>query len=144
MRTKIYFFVLLLILTSGCLDLKSLTDSSTVLHLNLAITENDSKPTIDFENTTRFSESIPIMKQHSYDDIVSLPYVSCDVFYKQNKISYFTSKPYEGAGEYEFTIIFRDNKPIPNSSDETITVLVTIVGSDGKYLVKEYIFVRWP
>ena len=144
MRIQIFLLILLLIFSSGCINTKILTDSSPVLNLNLAIKGNYSNPLIDTENTTRSGEIAPMIKQHRYDEIVDLPHISCEVFYKQDKISYFTSKPYKGVGEYEFTIVFKDNKLIPNSSDETTTVLIRIVGSDGKYIAKEYIIVRWP
>ena len=136
--------MILLIFSSGCINTKILTDSSQVLNLNLAIKGNYSNPLIDTDNTTRSSEIIPLIRQHRYDESADLPYISCEMFYKQDKISYFTSKPYEGAGEYDFTIVFIDNKIIPNSSDETTTVLIRIVGSDGEYVAKEYIIVRWP
>ena len=144
MKANIFFIVLLLTLSSGCVNFDVLTDSSSVFNLNLVITGNYSNPSINTDNTTRSTEMVPLVKQHRYNEIVELPYIACEVFYKTDKISYYTSLPYYGADVYNFKIVFKDDKPIPNSSDEAVTVLVRIVGSDGEYIAKEYISVRWP
>lgn len=144
MKPHIFLIATLMIISSGCINSDVLTESSTVLHLNVVTKGDYSHPIIDSENTTRYAEELRLLKQHRYDEVADLPYISGEVFYKSDKISYFTSKTYKGPDTYEFTIVFKDNKPIPQSSDEALVVLIRIVDSNGQYIAKEYISVRWP
>lgn len=142
---KILLFLLLVIVVSqlGCIDTK-LTEKRDVLYINLALMGTYDNPKIDVQNTTAHVENLPLLKNPRYDKNVNLPLVYTNVFYRQQAISYTTSEPYNGPGKYTFTVAFKDGKPIPNSSDEFINVLIGIIDSDGTGLFKEYLAIRWP
>lgn len=139
----ILLIVLLSVFQSGCITSK-ITEKRPVLYLNVSIIGTYDRPTIDTNNTTAFSQNIPLIKNPRYDKVTTLPLIYSTVFYEQKKISYETSEPYHGPGNYLMTIAFLDGKPIPDTSEEFLVVLGGIIDSDGTPLMKEYVAVRWP
>ncbi|MCL7411469.1 MAG: hypothetical protein P1P69_03205 [Methanosarcinaceae archaeon] len=138
------FFIILLIAgaSSGCLD--KITKESSVLHLDLSVAGDYQNPVIDVTNTDRYLENVPFLKQKRYDIVTQRPYIHAVMFYNRDKISYYTSVPYTGPGNYLFTITFEDGKVLPTSSNESIVANVQFVDANGIIIGDEYFSVRWP
>lgn len=138
------FFIILLIVgaSSGCLN--KITQESPVFHLDLSVAGDYQNPVIDATNTDRYLENVPILKQKRYDIATRKPYIHAVVFFNRDKISYYTSVPYTGPGNYPLTIIFEDGKVLPTSSNESIVANVQFVDINGKIIGDEYFSVRWP
>ena len=145
MKTKFILLlcsIILISVTSGCLD--KLTEETPVLYLNLSVTGDYQHPVIDTTNTDRYLEILPILKQKQYNIAAENPHLSCVMFYNKNKISYYTSTPYDGPGYYLLTIVFENGKPLPKSSNESIISHVQFVDINGQVIGDEYFSVRWP
>ncbi len=139
----VLFTVILLVSTSfGCLD--KLTEKSLVLHLNLSVTGDYQHPVIDAAATDRYLEMLPVLKQKRYDTATEKPYLHCVAFYNKDKISYYTSVPYNGPGNYLMTIVFEEGKTLPKSSNEAIIAHVQFVDANGAIIGDEYFSIRWP
>ncbi|MDO9517937.1 MAG: hypothetical protein Q7J10_07825 [Methanosarcinaceae archaeon] len=102
------------------------------------------KPIIDTTNTSASIEVLPLLKNPRYDKSSTLPIIYVEVFHSQDKISYSTSEPYNGPGNYILEVAFKDGKKIPTSTNESMTVLVGAFDQSGTMILKEYINVRWP
>lgn len=138
------FFIILLIVgaSPGCLN--KITQESPVFHLNLSVAGDYQNPVIDANNTDRYLEIVPILKQRRYDVVTQKPYIHAIVFFNRDKISYYTSVPYTGPGNYLLTITFEDGKVLPTSSNESVVANVQFVDVNGKIIGDEYFSVRWP
>lgn len=138
------FFIILLIVgaSPGCLN--KITQESPVFHLNLSVAGDYQNPVIDANNTDRYLEIVPILKQRRYDVVTQKPYIHAIVFFNRDKISYYTSVPYTGPGNYLLTITFEDGKVLPTSSNESVVANVQFVDINGKIIGDEYFSVRWP
>lgn len=132
--------LVLIVIQSGCVG--KLVEKRPVLTVNLVLTGTYDNPVIDEYSTIATAINMPLLKQQQYDDC-DLPSIYSRAFYRQNAISNTRTTPYHGAGNYSLTITFND-KPIPSSPDEHITLLVGIIDSDGTNLLKQYIYLRWP
>lgn len=145
---KIQILILLLFVsilaTAGCVDnIEKLKQTSPVLHLNLSVIEDDGKITLDLQHTDRFTENLSVLKQTQFDKVDSPPYIAGIAFYNNDKISYITSTPYHGPGNYTLTFAFDDEKLLPESSNESILVKLEFIDAHGQVNNVQRISVRW-
>ena len=139
-----FFLFISIITTAGCVDnIDKLKQTSPVLHLDLFVVEDEGKVTLDLQQTDRYTENVPLLKQTRYDKIEAPPYISGVVFYNKDKISYISSTPYKGPGNYTLSIAFEDGKILPKSSNESILVKLEFVDANGQLNNVERLNVRW-
>ena len=134
-------FMLFVILVTGCIDEK--LNDSLVFNINMEVTGDYSHPVIDLENITRTVEYIPGLKVPKYDIRTEFPYIECNAFYNMTRVSYDTSVPYAGPGNYSFRVIFFDNVQIPKAN-ESVNVMIDFIDKDGTGIVRRYFAIKWP
>ena len=140
----ILFLFLSIVTTAGCVDnMEKLKQTSPVLNLKLSVVEDGDKVTLDLQKTDRYIEDMPILKQARYDKVNSPPYITGLVFYNNDKISYIASTPYNGPGNYTLSIVFKEGKLLPKSSNESILVKLEFVNAQGQLTNMERLSVRW-
>ena len=142
MKSKIlYIFLLASLTTAGCLE--SVTKESPVLYLDICVTGDFENPRINLQSTDRRIESVPAIKQSKYDKVVSPPLISGVIFYNRSRISYLTSEPYHGPGNYTLTLTFIDGKRLPESLEEGVLIKVEFLDVNSQLIGAERFNIRW-
>lgn len=139
-KSTIILALLVAVLSSGCI---SPMEESPVLTIDLRVNGDYSNPVIDIPNISRSVEHIPLIKQSRYNHISKNPHVYLRTFYNMDILSYDTSVPYNGPGNYSFTVTLLDSASIPKTND-TINVVIQFIDKDGSNINKKYIGVPWP